>query len=827
MSDNNETNSQGCTAVGAFERNRYFYGKLLSVDDFQTEQDYFREKIRLLFKNLAGNGIIEGLEVSNLETANGELRLLLGAGYALDCCGNLIVVEAAQNLTLDNFPDDATLYLYLHYDECDKDRVAAMNETSSCEESCCSNRIAEIFRLTLDNQPPEGAAEGGCIDPAQMCSHEGVLLAVLQKSGSVYEIDAAATQKGRFTLPSNARLSHLLCEHVNDTDNPHHVTAAQVGAIKSINHIQNAGGNIDLTSTDGSIEISPDDAANTLNLQLSKTVFQEIVADIAQIKADLEKVLRYLMDKALKMKLQAYTKVYEHFASEIAALIVKSVREAVDKRVYLSREQFFSLMEYLTNLEHKLVEEIGESADPKRLEYYKKALEGLAEAMHNGDLFAIAVAQDEVCEMAEWLVPLSETVTVPDIVTLSIEKAAAKLAEAGLFIGTTTHQVSDAPENSVLSQNPEAGSEAEKGSRVDVALAVKPDQISVPDVMTLYIEEASQVLKKANLTTGEVGESVSDAEPGTVLEQTPAAGTQVDPGSAVALVVAKAREMTVVPGIIKLLQDEAVEVLAKAKLSFGEITEKISELPAGTILAQDPKEGTRVAINSQVAATVAVAAASVKVPSLVEKSLESAQTLLAKAKLQAGDITYVASRAAKGTVVGQSPESGTSVPVGSAVNLSVSKGLVITLPDDGIGRVSVSDNIAGLVTVATGIKVPDVTGKNSSEAARIIKAAGLTMGTLTREISAKTEGIVLRQSPEAGTSVAEGAAVSLVVAKKAAVMRDISGIGAVSEARLGEAGITSVDMLAETESSRVAELLGTTDSNALRIISDARIITEK
>ena len=40
-----------------FERNRYFYGKLLTVRDFESEQKYFNDKSRLLNRLLFGSGV--------------------------------------------------------------------------------------------------------------------------------------------------------------------------------------------------------------------------------------------------------------------------------------------------------------------------------------------------------------------------------------------------------------------------------------------------------------------------------------------------------------------------------------------------------------------------------------------------------------------------------------------------------------------------------------------------------------------------------------------------------------------------------------------------
>src|SRR5579859_4781773 len=55
---------ESCIGVGEFKRLQYFYGQMLSPQDFQTEQNYFREKLKLHNRCLEGYGVVCGLLVS-------------------------------------------------------------------------------------------------------------------------------------------------------------------------------------------------------------------------------------------------------------------------------------------------------------------------------------------------------------------------------------------------------------------------------------------------------------------------------------------------------------------------------------------------------------------------------------------------------------------------------------------------------------------------------------------------------------------------------------------------------------------------------------------
>jgi hypothetical protein len=88
----------------------------------------------------------------------------------------------------------------------------------------------------------------------------------------------------------------------------------------------------------------------------------------------------------------------------------------------------------------------------------------------------------------------------------------------------------------------------------------------------------------------------------------------------------------------------------------------------------------------------------------------------------------------------QSPAAGAKVAVGTAVNLTVSKGP------------------AGVVTV------PNVTGQSETVAQSILQNAGLTIGTTTKQPDpAMQAGNVIQTTPAAGEQVEIGTAVDLVI----------------------------------------------------------------
>src|SRR4051812_9705313 len=118
-------------------------------------------------------------------------------------------------------------------------------------------------------------------------------------------------------------------------------------------------------------------------------------------------------------------------------------------------------------------------------------------------------------------------------------------------------------------------------------------QVSVPNVAGQGQETATQNLQAAGLTVGEVSRQVTSDESqiGTVLGTDPTSGTQVDPGSAVALTVGVGPDTIEVPAVIGLDVDRAQNTLENAGFKSMETEEADSLVPADQVVDVNPKEG--------------------------------------------------------------------------------------------------------------------------------------------------------------------------------------------------------------------------------------------
>ena len=149
-----------------FERSRYFYGKLLTVDDFETEQKYMNDKRRMINRFLLGAGVVCGMNVVETDTKSVSVEM----GLALDFSGREIVIDTPviKRLELiDGFQSgeeaaleqsgnyDETLYLCVEYAEQEKDPVHNIAGSGASLEQVTYNKYRETYRLFLTEKPPE------------------------------------------------------------------------------------------------------------------------------------------------------------------------------------------------------------------------------------------------------------------------------------------------------------------------------------------------------------------------------------------------------------------------------------------------------------------------------------------------------------------------------------------------------------------------------------------------------------------------------------------------------------------------------------------------
>jgi serine/threonine-protein kinase len=131
-----------------------------------------------------------------------------------------------------------------------------------------------------------------------------------------------------------------------------------------------------------------------------------------------------------------------------------------------------------------------------------------------------------------------EQVSVPDVTGLSQASAESRLRDAHLEVQVDEQESEDVRDGDVISQNPAAGTNVARNSTVTIAVSTGKPKASVPDVVGMKEAKANSTLSRAGLTPSRQEREVTDpAQDGVVLEQRPGAGSEVDKGSQVVIVI--------------------------------------------------------------------------------------------------------------------------------------------------------------------------------------------------------------------------------------------------------------------------------------------------
>jgi beta-lactam-binding protein with PASTA domain len=323
--------------------------------------------------------------------------------------------------------------------------------------------------------------------------------------------------------------------------------------------------------------------------------------------------------------------------------------------------------------------------------------------------------------------------------------ATAAITGAGLTVGTvTTASNSTVAAGLVISQGIAAGTVENDGFAINLVISSGPPTTTVPNVVGDTQAVATTLITNAGLKVGTVtNASNSTVAAGVVISQSPAlGGPAVADGSAVNLTVSSGPPTTTVPNVVGDTQAVATTAITGAGLKVGTVTTvSNSTVAAGVVISQSPAPGgPAVADGSAVNLTVSSGPPTTTVPNVVGDTQAVATTLITNAGLKVGTVTNASnSTVAAGVVISQGTAAGTVESDGFAISLVVSSGPPTTT-------------------------VPNVVGNTQTAATAAITGAGLTVGTVTTASnSTVAAGLVTGQSPAAGTSESDGAAVSLVV----------------------------------------------------------------
>ncbi len=152
---------------------------------------------------------------------------------------------------------------------------------------------------------------------------------------------------------------------------------------------------------------------------------------------------------------------------------------------------------------------------------------------------------------------------------------------------------------------------------------------------------------------------------------------------------------TLVPDVGGKTRPEATTIIQNAGFAVGTVTEQNSTSPIGSVIAQSPTVGAERIPGTLVSLTLSLG---VPVPNVVGQTEAAARTAIEAAGLRVSTVTRQSSATvASGTVISQSPASGSLVEGSSAVTMVVSSGPAESSSGGGGGAVGLLEVLAGLL----------------------------------------------------------------------------------------------------------------------------------
>ncbi|MCI8666798.1 MAG: Stk1 family PASTA domain-containing Ser/Thr kinase [Dorea sp.] len=275
------------------------------------------------------------------------------------------------------------------------------------------------------------------------------------------------------------------------------------------------------------------------------------------------------------------------------------------------------------------------------------------------------------------------------------------------------------------------------------------NQVKVPNVVGKPEEEAKKELNQVGLGFRVDKRKESNKyEEGTVSEQKIEAGKKVDKNTTILVVVSSGligKEIEV-PDVKGHNESEAHSMLTQA--GFKKITSEFvysDTVAEGDVIETTPAARAKATEETQIVMKVSKGAEKKTVPNVLGYADADAQKAIVEAGLNVGTVTYdYHDSVPEGQVVSQSVDGGKKVSAGTSIGLVISQG---PKPPEKVG-------------------VPPVTNTSLENAKQLLNSAGLRTGNVSyQNHDSVPSGYVISCDPGVGSSVDEGASVSLVVSQ--------------------------------------------------------------
>lgn len=265
--------------------------------------------------------------------------------------------------------------------------------------------------------------------------------------------------------------------------------------------------------------------------------------------------------------------------------------------------------------------------------------------------------------------------TIPTLGTVTEGEARQALDSLGLEVEVEREHSDVIAEGFVIRVEPAEQTQVPNGSTVVLVVSLGVRMETVPRVVGVTIEDAVERILEAGFDeVGEIIEVWDDHVPaGEVMESTPSFGDRVPHSTRIALTVSKGPEPITIPDVVGMPESAAMTLLRDDfALKPSVVYEKTLEQPKGSVIRTDPPAGTPGTRTQEITVYISDGPPMVEMPSFLFMTTETAKKAAEDLGLKVELVKrwpFSGPPAGK-TIVDQSVEPGTSVPVGSTIQLT-------------------------------------------------------------------------------------------------------------------------------------------------------------
>ena len=343
---------------------------------------------------------------------------------------------------------------------------------------------------------------------------------------------------------------------------------------------------------------------------------------------------------------------------------------------------------------------------------------------------------------------------MPDVSGKSVADAVALLHQSGIDDVSIKQQPDPkTPSGLINGTDPAAGSAMRPSDRVTLTVSAGPQSKAVPNVVGKDIKTATAILSAAGFSV-QVGTSVhsGNVPAGSVAKTNPSAASPAVKSGTVIVFPSSGPQSVSVPNVVSMTDSDAKTALNKLGLSLqvGQVVAS-DNIPAHTIIDQDPTGGTAAKPHSSVTVTVSGGPNAISVPNVVGGTVDDARRVLGQAGLAVGSIAQAMdSGTTPGTVVSQNPAANSQTAQGGTVDLVIAANSAAS-PTPAATTSS--------APVVQGQPVPNVVGMSVDAARTTLQKAGFTVDKVTMAPGSPPDAKVVATDPPVGSVPAGGTTV--------------------------------------------------------------------